>query len=156
MGADDGMVPTLAERVARLARARVAAENWNEHLRILRAGWESEHAHDITQQRDSAAELEAANSALREAVLTAYRADPTTRKPVVGAEVVLSTKYAYDGAQALAWARESGVALKLDAKLFEKVAKDAALPFVTITQEPTVRVASDLSAALAATTPESV
>lgn len=57
----------------------------------------------------------------------------------------------YDDTAALAWARETKMALvpeSLDRKNFEKIAKATPLPFVTYRQEPRVTLATQLNAAL--------
>lgn len=92
---------------------------------------------------------EAAEDQLRLAARAAYDATGE-RKAEPGAEVKLFDVTRYDDAEALEWAKGSGMCLTLDKKAFEKVAKATALPFVTIEQEPRVSLASDLSAVVGA------
>jgi hypothetical protein len=95
------------------------------------------------------ADREAAEDHLRLAARAAYDATGD-RKAEPGAEVKLFDMPRYDDAEALEWAKGSGMCLTLDKKAFEKVAKATALPFVTIEQEPRVSLASDLSAVVGA------
>jgi len=59
---------------------------------------------------------------LREMALAEY-ADTGAKKLPHGIGIRVTTKLAYDEAQALEWAKSHGLALKLDAKSFEKIAK---------------------------------
>ena len=52
----------------------------------------------------------------------------------------------YPEDKAFAWAKESGLALALDKKAFEKSASVQPLDFVTVREEPKVTISSDLSA----------
>jgi len=63
--------------------------------------------------------------------------------PGVGIRVM--TKLDYNADEAMAWAVKHELALKLDTGKFEKIAKTENLPFVTITEEPTATIATDLS-----------
>ena len=67
------------------------------------------------------------------------------KKGIAGTEVKVFTKLDYKAEDAMAWAKESGLCLTLDAKAFEKVAKATPLPFVTERAEPKVTIATDLT-----------
>ena len=76
------------------------------------------------------------------------------RKPAPGVEVKLFEVLTYDAMKAFAWAKEHQVALSLDKKLFESLAKsDGNRPdFVAVNQEPRSQIATDLDKALAEAT----
>jgi hypothetical protein len=113
------------------------------------AAFEATITADRESYRIAKALREEAEDELRLAARTAYDATGD-RKAEPGAEVKLFDMPRYDDAEALEWAKGSGMCLTLDKKAFEKVAKATALPFVTIEQEPRVSLASDLSAVVGA------
>ncbi len=93
-------------------------------------------------------ELKAIEDHLRKAVLEYYR-DTDDKNPVDGVSVIINKSLVYDIDWAIAWAINFAVdMLKLDKKLFEKHAKSVAdtmpLDFVTIEDEPAVRIAKKL------------
>ncbi len=82
---------------------------------------------------------------VRKAALEAYQADGS-KKPHPAVAVKVYTVLDYDPAQALDYARQHlPQAVKLDKRMFEKVAKVADFPFVDITTEPRVTIARDLT-----------
>lgn len=95
-------------------------------------------------------EVEAEESAVRALALVAH--DQTGDKaPCPGVSVVIGKEYAIDEAAGLTWAKTTRMCLlpeSLDVKAVKKMATVTPLPFVTITDRPSVRLASDLLAAL--------
>ena len=83
-----------------------------------------------------------------ESELKAERAsfyDGEDKSKVYGVGIREVTKLAYSGAEAFDWAVAHKLALKLDGKTFEKLAKIDPPDFVTITTEPQATIAADLS-----------
>jgi len=54
------------------------------------------------------------------------------------------TRLNYDDREAMSWALEHKLALKLDTSAFEKIAKTSNLMFVTILEEPSATIATEL------------
>lgn len=135
----------LTPLVVALATARADAAHFEESVRVLLEQFETIHAEVLAARARAVDAAATADAALRAAVLEAFR-DTGDVAPAPGCKVVQRTVLDYDAAVALDWAKGSGLALTLDKKAFEKVAKATPIPGVTIRQEPSVTVASDLSA----------
>lgn len=143
MVADDGLPVTLTDRVTRLAKARARLAEVKDAVSGARYIWEQKHTDLLLNEAAAISELAAADQALRQAVVVWFTLTGET-KPTTGVEVVQKTVLKYEDAPALEWAKGAGVALKLDAKTFEKIAPTLGLPFVTVSKEPSVRVATTL------------
>ena len=88
-----------------------------------------------------------ASDILRDMTLAAYH-KTGSKHPAPGVEVRLVQQLDYDPALALIWAMDKRLALRLDPKAFEKLAKAMPLDFVTITEVPQATIAGDLDAVL--------
>ena len=84
---------------------------------------------------------------LRALTLQAY-AETGNKTPAPGVAVREVTKLSYNLQEALDWAIEHKMALKLDTPAFERIAKASPLPLVTVSQEPQATIASDLNKCL--------
>ena len=131
--------------VSKLAGARVREEQAKRVVAALRESWEAEHAFHLEELAAAKANLALMEEGVKAEALAAYQ-QSGDRKGIAGTEVKLYETLAYTEADAMTWAKESGMCLTLDKKGFEKVAKATALPFVTKGEEPRVSIASDLSA----------
>lgn len=125
--------------------ARLAEDAAKYAISLLRAPFEDSIAAELAAYAEAKVAREQAEEAMRSAALAEWE-QTKDRKAIGGAEVKLYDVLDYPDADALAWAKESGLCLVLDKKAFEKVAKATPLPFVTTRQEPRVSLASDLSA----------
>ncbi len=85
-----------------------------------------------------------AEGILREMTIQSY-VETGNKAPEVGVGIRVKTCLAYEGKEAMGWAMEHKLALKLDASAFEKIAKTNNLPFVTITEEPQATIATALN-----------
>ena len=82
-----------------------------------------------------------AETALRALAVDIFRR--TGQKTVhPGVKIREEPQLTYDPKRALAWAMEHRMALTLDAKAFEKIAKAAHLPFVQVSVEPQATLAT--------------
>ncbi len=99
-------------------------------------------------KKDAEDALAAAEAALREAAVAEYVATGS-KAPAPGVGIRVTKGLQYDAAQAFAWAKDTGMALVLDKKAFEKIAPAANLPFVVTIEVPSATIATDLDAALA-------
>ncbi len=84
-----------------------------------------------------------AEGRLRELALDTY-ASTSDKAVAPGIGIRVRSILSYDGQDALDWAIEHNLALKLDSSTFEKIAKTSNLPFVTITEEPQATIATEL------------
>ena len=84
-----------------------------------------------------------AEDKLREMTLLAYK-ETENKAPEVGVGIRIKSIYAFDDQEAMKWALEHKLALKLDEPAFMKVAKVSNLPFVKITEELIATIAQDL------------
>jgi hypothetical protein len=138
----------LQKTLAALADARVNAEQTKTDLAAAKASFDRSHATLILLAKHDSAKVEELDAKVRALALAAY-AESKDAKPAPGISIGLGKRIAlsYDDKTALAWARETGIALALDTKAFEKVAEATDLDFVTKTEVETQRVAiaSDLT-----------
>ena len=102
-----------------------------------RALWDADNQALLAGIVEVQIELEAAEGRLRNMALLAYQKTGTT-KPGPGLHIQLRTRLAYDAADALAWATRHGIALALDRRVFELLAKAQPIPFVELRQEAIV------------------
>jgi alkanesulfonate monooxygenase SsuD/methylene tetrahydromethanopterin reductase-like flavin-dependent oxidoreductase (luciferase family) len=139
--------PTLREQVARVADLR-------EGLAVRRALWDAarkafdeEHAELLAEIGERNQHLVDAEFDLRASALTVFSATED-KHPTPGVSIRVTTRVVYDRDEALAWAKAKGVALTLDAKAFEGLAKhDRDLP-ASVVEDPQATIAKDLRAAL--------
>lgn len=144
----------LAEQMREVATRRQARDDARGRVSALRAQFESDIASLVEAAQIAAQACSESEEAARALTVALYEATGN-KAPADGAAIRLTTKLAYDDADALAWAKQTGMALvpeSVDRKALEKIAKASPLPFVTITQEPSATLASDLSAYLTPTT----
>lgn len=92
---------------------------------------------------DASARVVGAEDKLRDLTLQAF-ADTGNKAPAVGVGIREVTTYSYDNVEALVWAKEHDLCLKLDDTAFKKQVKVSPLPFVTATTEPQATIAQDL------------
>ena len=137
----------LTQLVSVLASSRTAAAMMNATVAASRAEWEATNTLLLQMAASAEAALTRADAALRDAALAAFT-ETGDVAPVPGVKIVQRTVLDYTEETALAWAKSSGLALKLDTKAFEKVAKATPIPGVTTRQVPSVTVATDLTTAL--------
>ena len=107
-------------------------EKWLESAKVL-----------IASEDAAKAACQEAEGTLRELALQSYAS--TGEKAVApGVGIRVRTILGYLAKDAMAWAMEHKLALKLDSSAFEKIAKTSNLPFVTITEEPQATIATEL------------
>lgn len=141
----------LRQQLAEVARLRAVADNANAWLKAKREEFEASISTEVQSVNVARAALAESESNARALIVAIYETSGD-KKPAEGASVRLTTKLTYTDEDALAWAREKKMALipeSVDRKALEKIAKVTPLPFVTITEEPSATLASDLSQYLA-------
>jgi len=142
----------IAQQVTVVARLRRIAADLAAEMRARVEAFDAANAAVLAHAKEAAADVDAAESALRALTLDHYGRTGEA-KPTAGVEVKLYDTFALtDPAAALAWAKASGVALipeSVDQRALFKVAKVSPLPFVAAAKEPRVSIATDLAKALA-------
>lgn len=137
--------PTLEERVraVHMLRCRLAIQQAD--VAKWRREWEEKYVPWIDEARQTGEELATAEQALRAAAIAGYL-ETGDKMPTPGVGIRVTSRPCYDPTAALEWAREHSLALRLDVKTFEAIAKHGACgSLVTYQVEPTAMIASDLS-----------
>ena len=112
---------------------------WNEAQETFNITY-----HDLLEQKGVAEnELAEAEVALRELAVKITE-ETGDKKPAPGVEVKEVQKMDYDDKVALDWAKEHGLALKLDETKFKSIVKADTPDFVTITTEYKAYLSKDL------------
>ena len=146
----------LAEQLREVATRRQSRDEAQARVKALRAQFEADIEPLVEAAQVAAQACAESEEAARALTVALYEATGN-KAPAEGAAIRLTTKLAYDDADALAWAKQTGMALipeSVDRKALEKIAKASPLPFVTVTQEPSATLASDLTAYLTPTREE--
>lgn len=138
--------------VERLAERRRTAAELRAAMQQLHATFEATHAGAIAALRQAQADEQQAETELRQ-LAVAHGQSTGERKPAPGVEMIVKQELDYRPDAAFAWARETGMALMLDKRAFEKIAGATPIACVTVLQVPAVRISTDLDRALAAVTP---
>src|SRR5215813_9055543 len=126
---------TLDDAVQTVIAARQQYHTVHTQVQHLREAWTIQHATLLEEEALRKQHLLHAEMALRTLALDLYQM--TGNKSLApGVKVREVTRLHYDPQAALAWAMEHRLALSLDAKVFEQLAKVARLPFVQLTLEP--------------------
>lgn len=134
-----------------LQSARLSVLTLSEQLALKKEGFEIANRDLIEKVKELRIAELTADSVVRTLALEEY-GRTKEKKPTFGVEIKSKTVYTYAPELAFAWAQEKKLALvpeQLDVKAFEKIITVTALPFVTMTQEPVVQLATDLGKALA-------
>ncbi len=133
----------LKEQTSIVVDAREKAREANcRRLESLMA-WQEEHEDLYDNERLTKEACQKAEEMLREMALQVYAI--TKEKAVApGIGIRVRTCLNYDSKEAMGWALEHKLALKLDTSNFEKIAKTSNLPFVSITEEPQATIATEL------------
>lgn len=143
--------PTLSEAIAKLAEARRAHRQARHMLALAREAFEVDHAVEIANERELGERVANLDAIARELAINVY-ADTGDTAPAPGVSLSLATHATYNKNEALEWARtalpSAVIPEQLDVKIFDKIARTGTLGFVRLDTVPTVKIASDLDAAL--------
>ena len=138
------MWATLSEQIKKVAEVRQSAKTLSEAKKASLEKWEIENRVLLEATADSIARVAEEEAKLRELVLQSYR-DTLEKAPAPGVSVKVLQTLDYNPQDALNWALQHHIALTLDKKAFENIAKTTPLDFVTIKEEPRAQIATDLS-----------
>lgn len=143
--------PALAEAVQQLRLARRQNAETKARLAEARAEFDEHYATLIQMATDEANREAEADRTVRALAVSEYQATGN-QAPCEGVSIVLTRQLTYDLPFVTEWAKRSLPDFitpeQLNVKAFEKMARTVRLPFVTITELPSARVASELPDAM--------
>lgn len=113
------------------ARHDAKREELSAAIAALETEWRKANAELIEELNVISQQADAKEKELRAAVVGAYQANPVSKTVAPGLSVRVTEKLVYDKAAALSWAKAHDLALALDAKAFEAIAKAQPLEFVS-------------------------
>lgn len=137
------MLEQLQEQIKVVARARQRVEVLVATKSDRMARWEEDNKDLLDANADATKYVAEMETLLRELTLQAY-AETGNKAPAVGVGIREVTVLTYDGKVAFDWAKAHKMALQLDKKAFEKIAKADPPDFVKITTEPQATIATEL------------
>ena len=141
---------TLQGQIRQVAAQRHLVCQLTDEYDRERKAWQESHA-ELCESYDTAkADLMEQEQTLRDTVVPVYQ-QTGNKAPAPGVGVRIITELAYEPAQALDWAKSHEMALALDKRAFESIAKVQCLEFVRRVMVPQATIATNLDKALAET-----
>lgn len=141
---------SLTARVVQLATTREELAQRMAGVAEKRKAFDATVADELAAIEGTKRRLEAEEAEVRGLALIV--AEQTgNKKPAPGVEVVTTKQYDVDEKAAFEWAKVTGMALipeSVDVKAIKKIATVQSLHFVTVSEVPSVRLATDLTKAL--------
>lgn len=134
---------TLQEQIHKVAVARQKAHDLSKMKKDSYLRWMAAEGELIDAETEAAQECAQAEETLREMTLAEYERTKD-KHPAPGVGIKVGTRLDYNEHDAFAWAVVHEMALSLNRKSFEAHAKISQLDFVTITEEATATIATDL------------
>jgi len=133
----------------RLHRARLTLDSLEAERAEARRHFEEAQAELTSRRGQAALEVEAATLALRTAAIAAFQ-ETGDLAPAPGIKIRMMSRLDYEADEAKRWAINHKMALSLDTREFEKLAKAAPanFDFVRQYQEPAATIATDLGPVL--------
>jgi hypothetical protein len=126
---------SLDEAIQSVITARQQYRIVHMQVQQLREAWASQYATFLEDEALHKQTVHQMEATLRGLAIALYQS--TDRKEIApGVKVQEMTRLIYDPQEALTWALAHQMALMLDVKAFEQLAKVTALPFVTRTIVP--------------------
>ncbi|HUV46165.1 MAG TPA: hypothetical protein VMW45_03750 [Dehalococcoidia bacterium] len=133
----------LEEQIKVVARGRAIVADLTAVKGRLYDKWVEDNKEHLTALRDTRLTVEEAEAKLRELTLQAY-AETGNKAPAPGVGIRERTVLTYDGKVAFDWAKSHKMALQLDKKAFEKIAKADTPDFVKVSTEAIATIATEL------------
>jgi hypothetical protein len=137
------MIEEIKAQIKVVVEARLSTAYLMEGKRALLAEWEKQNKELIDSIEAANAILDDAEAKLRELTLKAY-AETGNKAPVPGVGIRVREKLEYDPLVAFDWAKAHKMALTLDKRAFEKIAKADKPDFVKMIEEPIATIATEL------------
>ena len=133
----------LEEQIKVVAEVRAKADRMADKKRVSYQAWEAQNRVGLDELIAVEQEVKDNEATLRNLTLKAY-AETGNKAPAPGVGIREVTILEYDKKIAFDWAKSHKMALQLDKKAFEKIAKADTPDFVTITTEPQATIATNL------------
>lgn len=134
----------LTEQINAVVEARGKAQEATNNRTGAYNVWLATNEQLFISEKAAKTACQDAEDNLREMAIAIY--SETGNKIVAsGVGIRVMTKLGYDAEEAMDWAVEHKLALKLDTSTFEKIAKTSNLSFVSITEEPSATIATELT-----------
>ena len=140
------MTNQLKEQIKVVVKARRESQEMADKRRALYDEFQTTHCEFFGDVVTAATKVSEAEDKLRELTLKAYT-ETGNKAPAEGVGIREYTVLSYDNKIAFDWAKSHKMALKLDIKAFEKIAKADPPDFVKITSEPQATIAANLEEA---------
>jgi hypothetical protein len=121
-------------------RHRTAKSSLDAAIEDLKTEWSRRNSELVGEFQEITQLAAIKDKQLRDATIDAYKANPTSKTVAAGLSVRINTSLNYDAAKALEWAKAHDLALALDKKAFETIAKAQAIDFVETVEIPTAVV----------------
>ncbi|MCK5236292.1 MAG: hypothetical protein KAR06_04825 [Deltaproteobacteria bacterium] len=137
------MINQLKEQIKVVVLARDIAQRAKDVVNDARTQWEEEHIIWFDTARDTENAVSEAEAQLRELTLNAWVATGN-KAPAPGVGIREMIRLVYDEQIAFDWAKSHKIALKLDSKAFEKIAKASPLDFVKVLTETQATISPKL------------
>jgi hypothetical protein len=144
-------IGALMDRVRALAADRSTLSTLQAEMKAKQEAFENETRELRTKINQVKDDVAAGEMIVRTRGIEVYAATQD-KKPVPGIEIKLKKAYAVDQAAGLAWAIEKDMCLTpatLNVEAVKKLATVQPLPFVTVTEEPSVQISTDLAKVIA-------
>ena len=142
---------TLENAIQMVITARTQYHTVHTQVHQLREAWATQHADLLQEHARSREAMQQAEAVLRALAIELYQS--TGSKDLApGVKVRELTKLIYDPHAALSWALAHQMALALDVKTFEQLARVTVLPFVRRWSEPQATLSPCLPGELPPTT----
>lgn len=138
----------LRGQAERVHEVRRTLEAIGGALKARQQEFDAANAGLIAQVTEAKAKLTEEETTLRAMTVACYQATGV-KKPGPGVSISETTSVDYELKEAFDWAVANKMALSLDVKGFEQIAKATSLPFVTVSKVPRATIATDLGKALA-------
>ncbi len=137
------MIDTLKAQIRIVARARKEAQRLADEKTKSFRKWEDEHRSLLDTLNYAIARKNTHEDYLRELTIQVYT-ETGNKKPCEGVAIREVTKLDYEPSLALEWAKKSGLALKLDTSVFEKIMRADPADFVIVRIEPQATISTEL------------
>lgn len=137
----------LRDQVIEVAKLRQRLALYRSDVQAAREAWDRDNQGILLALKEAQEKLDAEEKVLRDAAVIEFK-ETGDKAPVLGVGIREITILEYEAWIAFQWAQEHKVALALDKKAFESVAKATPLPFVKTRTEPQATIARDLDKVL--------
>lgn len=132
----------LKENVIKLRDERKVLDILSQQLSAQRELFDLQNATLIENIRQSEARVSEHDSKIRELAIELF--DGTNKNIAHGVKIRIMTKLEYDDAVALNWAKSHDIALQLNKKEFESIAKTQSLDFVKVLSTPSATIPTEI------------